>query len=311
MKEITPFLHGAIYQRFGKYPRMETFEQLHAALGPWMLTRTRREDLFAAETVRLPRSEPEPEPALTVVPPEQEPEEPEPEPSVDLVAKVADPDPDPVPPPALALPPARLHRFAPRKPDSLFWCIFAAHYGDNEYYQIEHKYMNRELEEKSRIMDYLKANPIVAKSMKISVATVQEIMGDLMTNKQTVFSMLPAFAMFYRRTILVVSETTNTYVEFPSPPYHEETPPIVVYRSKSGRGRGHEHYTLDLADVEVTHRPWVKLESATRPFKSIGNYKISDLEILVNKLGVNVEVPKPKKQDYYTAICKCCETEWQ
>ena len=305
MKEIPPFLHGAIYQRFGKYPRMETFEQLNAALGPWMLTRTRREDLFAAETVRLPCLEPIPEaPEPTVAPPEPVPDT---TPSTEPCVKVADPVPVRAPAPAPA--PAPQHRFSPRKPDSLFWCIFAAHYGDNEFYQIEHKYMNRELEEKSRIMDYLKANPIVAKSMKISLATVQEIMGDLMTNKQTVLSMLPAFAMFYRRTILVVSETTHTYVEYPSPPYHEDSSPIVVYRSKSGRG--HEHYTLDMDDVDVAHRPWVKLESATRPFKSIGNYKITDLEILVNKLGVNVEVPKPKKQDFYTAICKCCETEWQ
>ena len=118
-------------------------------------------------------------------------------------------------------------RYFSRKPDTLFWSIFIAHYGVDEFTEIGSKYMNREMEEKMRVVEFIKKNRPRMKSMKITSATGEEMMGDLLTNQSTSMLVLPALALFYETRIWIVSEETNTYLEY-LPCVYERDPIEIV-----------------------------------------------------------------------------------
>ena len=118
-------------------------------------------------------------------------------------------------------------RYFSRKPDTLFWSIFIAHYGVDEFTEIGSKYMNREMEEKMRVVEFIKKNRPRMKSMKITAATGEEMMGDLLTNQSTSMLVLPALALFYETRIWIVSEETNTYLEY-LPCVYERDPIEIV-----------------------------------------------------------------------------------
>ena len=77
--------------------------------------------------------------------------------------------------------------YYPKKPDSLFWCLFIALYGYKEYNQIDNHYSNVEMVEKQKLMELMKKSPNMMKTSdrKITKVLSQEIMSDFMTNKKT------------------------------------------------------------------------------------------------------------------------------
>uniref|UniRef100_A0A6C0HVM7 Uncharacterized protein n=1 Tax=viral metagenome TaxID=1070528 RepID=A0A6C0HVM7_9ZZZZ len=291
MKEITPFLYTSLYP----YGCLDNFDQLQTALGPWMLTHENKKTWDSVSPTLVTQ---EPLPLVTEEPLPLVTEEPLP-----LVTQ------EPLP---QVSPPIR--RFSPRKPDSLFWSMFVAHYGVDSFFQIENKYMNRELEEKTHIMEFLGKNRSLQKSIKISVATGQEIMGDLMTNRQTTLMMLSAFAMYYKKHILVVSETSRTYHVFRA--HTEEITDenvYVIYRSKGERSTP-QYVTETTVTSETMNKirtEYLQLDCIMKPLKGPGNFKMGDLEQMMEKLGIKREEDtKLKKGEMYEAIVKHCEVAW-
>ena len=215
--------------------------------------------------------------------------------------------------------------------------MFIAHHGVDAFRDIGSKYMNRELEEKAHIVEFLKNNRHLLKAMKITVAATQEMMGDLLTNKQTVLSMVPAFAMYYGATIRIVCEQSRTYLEYlstneasPGPvrlpegqlPELRCRPIYTLYRITTGQ-RSYSDYVVALPEVGTEDHaitcttapsPFLKLDSPTKPLRGISTYKTADLDALVKLLGVTLPLPsagsKLKKNDVYVAISRHCETAW-
>ena len=162
--------------------------------------------------------------------------------------------------------------------------------------------------------------------MKISVATGQEMMGDLLTNRQTVLSMMPAFAMYYQSVIWLVSEDSKTYLEFLPKgvdALSDDTPIHVLYRThriyKSTPQPEYTVETQEINEIYLTHlrETCVKLDSAVKPIKGIGSYKMAELEVLMDKLGIVLpqkeeeeEHKKWKKGDLYSAISKHVDLAW-
>ena len=332
IKEITPFLHASLYP----YGRIETFEQLDAALSPWMLDANNEKHNMIVEP-----KEREEVPSLCVEPSldtsitcmqnkaEALPFRTEPcchipeiyrrnmaieeEKNVQVVNLSLDD--------SVTTPLGSNSRFSPRKPDTLFWSMYIAQYGVGEFRQIGNKYMNKEIEEKVRVMEFLGANRSLQKSMKMSVATGQEIMGDLMTNRQTTLSMIPAFAMYYQSIIWLVSEDSKTYLEFlpkGMDVVSDDTPIHVLYRSnRTYKEKPLPEYTVETqssSEAYLAHirKTCVKLDSAVKPLKGIGSYKMGDLEILFDTLGVVAtdNGQKWKKGDLYSAVLRHVELAW-
>ena len=212
--------------------------------------------------------------------------------------------------------------FSPRKSDSLFWSMYIAKHGVNEFFEIGSKYMNKEIEEKTKIMEFMKTNRPLLKSMKITSDKGQEIMGDLMTNKKTELTVVSAFALYYQARIWVVSKDSHTYFEFLPSNSDDNTPVFVIYRSNSSVDRrspeklGRVSYTVDTHVIEKTliriRDDMFRLESPTSHMKGISNYKIADLEKIIKVLGITCpqEITKWKKTDIYNSIRIHCMTAW-
>ena len=236
-------------------------------------------------------------------------------------------------------------RFNSRKPDTLFWSIFIAHYGVREFTEIGSKYMNREIEEKMRVMEFIKKNRPRMKSMKITAATGEEMMGDLLTNQSTSMLVLPALALFYETRLWIVSEETNTYLEYLPTSYNRdfvqggetlqpknsggrrpdefEIVPgteinidystMIIYRATYN---GRVSYTTETNEepsnlIEKIQQTMIRIENVEHPFKGISTYKLVDLEEIANKLKVQIPAgEKWKKNDWYVAITRYAQLGW-
>ena len=216
-------------------------------------------------------------------------------------------------------------RFNSRKPDTLFWSIFVAHYGVREFTEIGSKYMNREIEEKMRVMEFIKKNRPRMKSMKITAATGEEMMGDLLTNQSTSMLVLPALALFYETCLWIVSEETNTYLEYLPSSYNRDFEllpgtetnidyrTMIIYRTTHN---GRVSYTTETNEepsnlIEKIQQTMIRIENVEHPFKGISTYKLVDLEEIANKLKVQIPAgEKWKKNDWYVAISRHTQLGW-
>jgi hypothetical protein len=74
--------------------------------------------------------------------------------------------------------------FSPVKTDTLFWCAYVVNKGEAEYEMIGNRYKNAEIEEKQKMIDFIKKNPDAIKSsFKITGVKMKEIMSELMMDK--------------------------------------------------------------------------------------------------------------------------------
>ena len=315
-KDISPFLHQNLYH----YPSFTCYTDVAAVgLPQWgVLSKTVVADLatvpvYVTETpscADTPVADPDVSPYTGVGPPSTVCVAPM-LPSVVNCTPVADPDPTPAPEP----PTPASTRFAPRKPDSLFWSLYIAHYGVADFRQIGNKYMNREIEEKFRIVTFMNENRPLMKSMKLTQDQVQEIMGDITTNRETQLTMVRVFAMFYKVHIWVIDEATKTYFEFrPSPEPDPDTPVYLLYRVPGRPGRF--DYVVDThvrtETLAQIHDTMVRLESPHQPLRSVSNYKVADLEKIATDLGILPPegTKKWKKGEIYQAILTHCTLTW-
>ena len=302
IREITPFLHASLYQ----YPRFETYEEIETSgIHVW--------GALTKEYVKqIQQVTPE-----TESPDKFEIQMPMPIPVVAPVTSTDQPS-----------------RFTPRKPDSLFWAMYIAKNSVHEFFNIGSKYMNKELEEKYKIMEFMRANRPLLKSMKITADKGQEIMGELLTNKQTELTVVQVFAIFYQARIWIVSENSHTYLEFlPKPMENDEdensdaenvvkasTPIFLLYHSKSGSKFASYAVETNVREETLTNirDNMLRIENIAQPLKSVSTYKVVDLEKIVelltiqppDQLGTKTSTSKWKKGDMYNTIRTHCISAW-
>jgi len=210
------------------------------------------------------------------------------------------------------------------KTTTVFWCMFIAHYGYDEYVLLSgNRLNNRELEEKQKIMETLSKNPKQLKdgSMRLTHDGVQEILSILMTSSNHDFMELVAYSMYYKKTVVV--EFDCAYLVY-SPEKTESsvldarTPTkdtIILKRKPSTRGTGKErrgYYSLDMEPtpekLEQIRESKVALEHYAKPFRGVSTYKMSELEEMAKKVLGDTPNTKLKKGELYAAIVeKCCE----
>jgi len=326
IREITPFLHASLYH----YPRFESFEDVQSCgIHEWgvLSKETVKQIMQVREKSRISVSESAlPLNVLTLEATKPPSELVVSEVEVRVSSEEANVSQNTfgaqgLRPPTGVSESLRSTIFSPRKQDSLFWSMYIAKHGVNEFFEIGTKYMNKEIEEKSKIMEFMKVNRPLLKSMKITSDSGQEIMGDLMTNKKTELTVVSAFALFYQARIWVVSEDSRTYFEFLPHNSDDNTTVYVIHRTKQ-TGKGHTEkfgcvsYTVDTHVLEKTliriRDDMFRLESPTSHMKGVSNYKITDLEKIIKVLGITCpsEIKKWKKTEMYNAIRLHCMTAW-
>lgn len=188
--------------------------------------------------------------------------------------------------------------------DTLFWAIFAAHQGAQEFVDIETKYKNREILEKSKVAAAAMSAAAGFKhaSPKMSRVAVTAAASGLLADARTDTSSIVLFAKYYGIRIRVIDARRNTYAEIDPDPTDTELPFIIIRRSYNGKTYAPVWREADAVDTVPT---MFKLESLTKPLRAISNYTIQELRKLTEFFGIALE-SKAKKRDIYDTVWAYC-----
>jgi hypothetical protein len=206
--------------------------------------------------------------------------------------------------PILEINPTPIVEFiSPTHQDSLFWCIYIAMHGYNDYQQVSRNYGVKELEIKQKIGNYIQSNSSKMKktNMKMTKAAVQEILSELLTSvRETSFFSMIGMLVFYNINILIVDATGKKMLEFVSD-IDNELPTYVLHKDIFGK------YKLQSEPVSKSQIVTMKttvfcLESYLKPLKPISSYHVEDLYKIAKQIGVYNENKKYKKTDLYQEL---------
>jgi hypothetical protein len=191
----------------------------------------------------------------------------------------------------------------PKQKDTLFWCLFIAKYGYNEYIQVQRNYGMKELEIKTQVINFIKENPTKLKetNYKITKILMQEIMSELMTSQTdtTMFCFL-SILIFFDMNIIMVEDTGHFLLEFFSNTT-ETVPTFLIQKDKHGKYHIKEE-AITADEIHILKEERLCLENFMKPIKPISSYKICEIEVILYKIGVLKEgavTSKMKKQELY------------
>lgn len=198
-----------------------------------------------------------------------------------------------------------LSTVSPTQHDTLFWCIYIAVFGHNDYLEISRNYGVKELEIKKQVADFIQKNPTSFKhtNHKVTKVAIQEILSELLTSqKETSTICLLAMIVKYNINILLVDPTNRFYLEYYSNIDMKENQTYVIQKNTFGK------YTLQIDPIhqqELT--TWkssrLSLVSYIKPLHAISTYKLQDLVELAKKYGIYDAAKKYKKADLYNEVC--------
>jgi hypothetical protein len=168
----------------------------------------------------------------------------------------------------------------PDKSDTLFWSMFIAIYGYDEYVLINNHYGNKEIDEKQKIIEFIKTGPKILKTTnyKVTNVLIQEILSDLMVNNKTSLNTLISMVCFYKRRVYIAS-TKNTYLQF-IPENTIEADPILIYMNDDGNYGIHDGV---MPSLELRYL----LEHYNKPLKAVSSYKTGELHEIAMKLRLS------------------------
>jgi hypothetical protein len=206
----------------------------------------------------------------------------------------------------------------PRIPSnlSIFQSVFLLHYGYSEYIMAGNRMLNRELEEKQKIMETLSKTPKKLKegNHKLTNDNIQEILSGLLVATKEEIMHLVAYSAYYNRIIYLVF--THSYLVF-SPTKEtvvDSTNIPSVYILNQTRkhpkygGSYYPDFNPTLEKLENIHNSKIHLEHYAKPFKGVSAYKLPELEEMATKTGVfeNGVPAKYKKKELYDKIVEVC-----
>lgn len=198
----------------------------------------------------------------------------------------------------------------PKQRDTLFWCLYMAKHGYDEYKEIKQNYGAKQLDIQRQIGEHLRSNLHLVKNvnMRITKASAQEILSDLLTDtKKTEMNVLYGYCIYYELNLILLNSTGENYLEIISNTFADSHPIFVIQKNDR------DNYSLKetpLTDEEYQQLidTKFKLDSHLRPLKAIGNYKVDELRILAHKIGIDIYEKKWSKSDLYQEITT--KTAW-
>ena len=192
---------------------------------------------------------------------------------------------------------------SPTHHDTLFWCMYIAAFGYNDYLQIGRNYGVKELEIKKLVGESIQSYPAQLKqtNYKITKASVQEIMSDCLTC-QTETSMLCLIAIicYFKMNVIMVDSTNKCMLEFISLP-QITLPTYVLYKDAYGKYKI-KTTPIFQDDIASMKKSMICLENYLKPLKPISIYKIDDLIQIAKIIGIYDETEKRKKPELYEQI---------
>jgi len=193
--------------------------------------------------------------------------------------------------------------FSPTHQDSLFWCIYIAIHGFNDYQQVSRNYGVKELEIKQKIGNWIQSNQNKMKhtNIKITKASVQEILSELLTSvRETSFLSMIGMIVFFNINILIVDTTGKKMIEFLSE-VGNQWPTYVLHKDNFGKYKLQAE-PVSKPEIEKMKATIYCLESYLKPLKPISSYHVEDLYNIAKKIGIYNENKKYKKTDLYQEL---------
>lgn len=189
--------------------------------------------------------------------------------------------------------------------DSLFWSIFIAKYGYNEFLRVGSNNGKIELKEKQAAVDCIHSVGAVKMSElfqhKLTKVFVNELISELLTKPKMSYSGIYAICAHYQCQVCIVDIEKNTYLHFAN----SFPDSYILYKNPQKK----QSYFVDIGhqimSLEKIKETMYCLVHYDKPLKSISNYTVSQLEDLAEQVGVTV-LPKMKKQALYEAIALHC-----
>jgi hypothetical protein len=198
------------------------------------------------------------------------------------------------------------------------------------------KGIKREMEIKQDMLDKFMKKPTLLKTgnHKMTNVAIDEYCADLQIKKKDDLHSLVGFSIYYGVDIIVVCHSRSFYIEFSGSPKEEKIkgesgmeclPIVIIYDEKekvflldteNGRMNDKRDYKLcnengdgDSKSAQEKKENKIKewknkylcLENYKKPLKGVSGYKVADLEIMMDKLGLVCKAGA-KKQDMYDAI---------
>jgi hypothetical protein len=209
--------------------------------------------------------------------------------------------------------------------DSLFWFIYIQIHGCEEFQYIKNRQTNVMVEEKQRMVEYLKSLNNSAsvkqfmKKQKITGILMKELLSDLSLNvsdfdnlhlvrtfaldedkhngffvKRDNFKMVLLYCFYYKITIYCIHPEKKIWFAF-NEDNEEQTKCIVSFGGcETKEQTGEQIYRfISLADGDETTFQFVKdnyfkIENIQKPLMSISNYKMNELKTIAEKLEVDI-----------------------
>jgi hypothetical protein len=190
---------------------------------------------------------------------------------------------------------------SPDQLDSLFWCMYIAHFGYADYVQIGRNYGARELEIKQAAAKDIQGDPSKLKraNIKMTKVAIQEILSELVAIQKTTSIMVTyALASFFKMNIILANETKKTFLEIK---LAEEFPTILIYKEGASNLQRYKLNLTPMTNMELSEfsSNWFRLENNIKPLKPITFYKTDQLFEMALKLGItNIY----KKKELHTSI---------
>jgi hypothetical protein len=184
--------------------------------------------------------------------------------------------------------------------NSIFWSIYIDIYGYSDYMMIGNKYSNHELQEKQKIISYLKSNPYLFKTTnnKITKIQIQEIYSEFMSlQNSTSLLGVVGLSLYYKTRIILVDKEKNIYYDI-----HNENDERTITLVKNNRFHNKQKYEL-ANDTDISSM--LKMESIKKTLKSISSYKQSELKTIYETY-VKGSAEHLKKQEIYNSILQHC-----
>lgn len=191
----------------------------------------------------------------------------------------------------------------PKQTDTLFWCLYIAIFGYNDYLEVSRNYGVKELDIKKQIADFLQSCPSAFKqtNIKVTKVAIQEIRSDLLTSqKETSIPCLLAMIVKYKVNIVLVDPSDRFYLEY----YYDTSSDdsiFIVQKDTFGKYKL-QNEPLTKEALAIWKESRTALESYLKPLRAISLYKVTELEELAKKVGALDEKKKYKKADLYNDI---------
>ena len=206
-----------------------------------------------------------------------------------------------------------------KQDDTLFWCLYILQHGFTEYHNIGRNYGVKELEEKTKIYDFVKKNPMLVKNTntKITNVAIKEILSELISvQRKMSFQCMIATLVYYQKNLIIVDNSRTSMLEFwidrdnipsfdllASRESKELMQTFVLHRDERG------NYKLQLENISVStimdmRASMYSWEIYDKPLRGLSTYKTVELEEIGKKLKIDMRTKKYKKNELYEEIQK-------